>query len=398
MANDLSASIKEQWSMDYQDVAEKINVFSSIANFRYESTLKVGDVVHRPYVSDVTVNTLGSEGSYTRQDISTTDETLTVDQEKEASFYIKDIDEFQSHYPTREKMARQCAVKLSNQIDGDVLGEVVNADNYIDDGDLGGTAGNPITLTTSNIGKIFSAVGRKLESEDNEPGERRFAAISPYFKQILLDKLEGRDTALGDKTAMNGHVGSYFDFELFNSNATYWEGVLGMATNPTANDTVVINGVTFTFVASPSAAGDVDLGADVDTSRANLEAAINAGSGAGTAYIEVSTADRKLLKNIVASNNDTTDKLTVTSEGHGHVAVSETLTATADGWDSEIQHLLFGQGRPVDTVVQRSPKMIVKDRDGYIGKDIVNYIVYGLKTFRDGKRRMVDVRIDTSSL
>ena len=59
---------------------------------------------------------------------------------------------------------------------------------------------------------------------------------------------------------------------------------------------------------------------------------------------------------------------------------------------------MFGQGRPVDAVVQRSPKMLVKDRDGYIGNDIVNYIVYGLKTFRDGTRRMVDVKIDTSSL
>ena len=39
-------------------------------------------------MSDIVVNTLTSEGAYSRQDITSTDEYLTVDQEKEASFYI----------------------------------------------------------------------------------------------------------------------------------------------------------------------------------------------------------------------------------------------------------------------------------------------------------------------
>lgn len=382
--------------MDYQDVAEKANVFSNFCNFRYESDLRVGDTVHRPYISDVEVNTLGSEGQYTRQDISSTDETLVIDTEKEASFYIKKIDEFQSHYPTREKFARQCGIKLMNHVDGVCLGQVVNADSYVDAGDVGGSAGSPITLSTSNVDKVFTAAGRKLEQLDNDLSERRFATIIPYFKQILLDSLAGRETALGDSTGINGHCGKRFDFELFQTNAAYWVGILGMATQPTANDTVTINGVAFKFVASPSAAGDVDLGADVDGTRANLEAAINGGSGAGTAYIEVSSANRKKLKDITATNNDTTNKLTVVAYGRGYVAVEEGLTAAGDVWDSEVAHLLWGQGRPVDAVIQKAPEILLKDRDGYIGKDVVNYLVFGKKTFRDGKRRMVDVRINTA--
>jgi hypothetical protein len=88
MANSIIASLKEVWSRDYQDMAEKVRVYSNIANFRLESDLKKGDTAHRPYMADVTVNTLGSEGSYTRQDITSTDESLSVDQEKEATFYI----------------------------------------------------------------------------------------------------------------------------------------------------------------------------------------------------------------------------------------------------------------------------------------------------------------------
>lgn len=400
--NSLSASIKEQWSMDYQDVAEKANVFSNFCNFRYESDLRVGDTVHRPYISDVEVNTLGSEGQYTRQNISSTDETLVIDTEKEASFYIKKIDEFQSHYPTREKFARQCGVKLMNHVDGVILGEVVNSDSYVDAGDVGGSAGSPITLTTSNVDKVFTAVGRKLEQLDNDLSERRFGNIIPYFKQILLDSLAGRETALGDSTGINGHCGSRFDFELFQTNAAYWVGVLGLATNPTADDTITINGVTFTFKATPAAAGQIDIGADVDATRVLLAAAINntngyaAGAGSATAYFEVSEADRKKLKDMVATDSPSANTLTLVAYGRGYVAVDETLTAAGDVFSSEVAHLLFGQGRPVDAVIQKSPEVMLKDRDGYIGKDVVNYLVFGKKTFRDGKRRMVDVRINTA--
>jgi hypothetical protein len=41
--------------------------------------------------------------------------------------------------------------------------------------------------------------------------------------------------------------------------------------------------------------------------------------------------------------------------------------------------------------------MFLKDRDGYIGNAVDNYIVYGKKTFRDGVRRMVDVHVNASS-
>lgn len=65
-----------------------------------------------------------------------------------------------------------------------------------------------------------------------------------------------------------------------------------MATNPTANDTVTVNGVVFTFVATPTLPGDVDIGGSAAVSVDNLVAAINGGAGAGTTYIEVSNRER----------------------------------------------------------------------------------------------------------
>ena len=151
-------------------------------------------------------------------------------------------------------------------------------------------------------------------------------------------------------------------FNIIKSNATGWSGKLSIGTNPTANDTVVINGVTFKFVASPSSANDIDIGADAAGSIDNLVAAINKGTGSGTAYIEPSASDRVLLKGITATDGAT--YLTLKAEGLGYVAVSETLTAVGDVWSLEIQHCLFGQGRPIDLVLQKAPNTMMKDRDG----------------------------------
>lgn len=398
MANSLSASLRENWSRDYQDTAEKVNVFSMISNYRLEPILTKGQQAHRPYMSDIVVNTLSSEGAFTRQDITSTDEYLTVDQEKDASFYVKDIDNWQSHYPTREEQAKKAARRLMNHVDGNVLGEYDVATYSLSDGDFGGTTGNGITLTTSNVGQIFTKARQKLGLADNDPDESKWAVISEEFYTVLQDKLADRESELGDEMSRNGYVGKYMGFKLYKSNALGSSYSLAYdATTPTATNTVTINGVVFTFQTTiGSTAGNVLAVTDGVTSLTNLKNFINDPGTTSATQIALSTANQNLLKGITASiSGGATGTLTLKVEGKGSINVSETLTPAADVWTTglQIQHVLIGQGKPIDVVVQKYPKMFLQDRTGYIGKDVVNYIVYGLKTFADGARRMVDVKI-----
>jgi hypothetical protein len=398
VANSLSASLRENWSRDYQDTAEKVNVFSNIANYRLEPILTKGQQAHRPYMSDIVVNTLSSEGAFTRQDITSTDEYLTVDQEKEASFYVKDIDHWQSHYPTREEQAKKAARRLMNHVDGNVLGEYDAATYNLSDGDFGGTTGNGITLTTSNVGQIFTKARQKLGLADNDQDESKWAVISEEFYTVLQDKLSDRESDLGDEMSRNGYVGKYMGFKLYKSNALGSSYSLAYdATTPTATDTVTINGVVFTFQTTiGSTAGNVLAVTDGVTSLTNLKNFINDPGTTSATQIALSTANQNLLKDITASiSGGATGTLTLKVEGKGSINVSETLTPAADVWTTglQIQHVLIGQGKPIDVVVQKYPKMFLQDRTGYIGKDVVNYLVYGLKTFADGARRMVDVKI-----
>ena len=373
-------------------------MFSMISNYRLEPILTKGQQAHRPYMSDIVVNTLSSEGAFTRQDISSTDEYLTVDQEKEASFYVKDIDHWQSHYPTREEQAKKAARRLMNHVDGNVLGEYDAATYNLSDGDFGGTTGNGITLTTSNVGQIFTKARQKLGLADNDQDESKWAVISEEFYTVLQDKLADRESDLGDEMSRNGYVGKYMGFKLYKSNALGSSYSLAYdATTPTATNTVTINGVVFTFQTTiGSTAGNVLAATDGVTSLTNLKNFINDPGTTSATQVALSTANQNLLKGITASiSGGATGTLTLKVEGKGSINVSETLTPAADVWTTglQIQHVLMGQGKPVDVVVQKYPKMFLQDRTGYIGKDVVNYLVYGLKTFADGARRMVDVKI-----
>ena len=68
--------------------------------------------------------------------------------------------------------------------------------------------------------------------------------------------------------------------------ASYATGTLDLTANPTAGNTVQIGSQVYTFVnaGGASAAGDVALGTNVQTTLQNLQAAVNGGAGAGNLY------------------------------------------------------------------------------------------------------------------
>lgn len=419
--NTISSGIQETWADVYQLVHYKQPVYRAFADFSLANKLKKGDTVHREYTSSLVVHDMAGDGGYQRQALTDTDETLVINKEKETSFYIKSLDEIQNHLPTRTKYATKAMNALFLQIDGDVLGNYDQATSTVDDSDLGGTSGNGITVTTANIDQVFTAALTKLQLQNVifDPNAKftgdvkrdrgmsmPIAVISPQIHAKLIQFLGGKDSALGDKVSTNGNAGTFMGFNLFVSNNLGWSGKLVLATQPTDGDTVTIHGVTFTFKTTlGTTAGNLLIGASAATACDALVAAVNdseslsaanGGAGAGTAgtlYVEPTLANRNLLKNITAT--DGTSFVTFKATGKGHVVVSETLTAAADIWTAalQIQHLLFGVNNSISIVIQKTPEMLVKDRDGKVGKDIVTWTVYGIKVFNDQKPMLVDVKV-----
>jgi len=422
-ANPNTFEHSEDWAKAYQVTHHKLPVYPAVANYRLKANLQVGDTVNRNYRSSIIANDMGGDGSYVRQAVTDTKEQLVIDQEKEASFYIKDLDELQSHLPTRMKYAYDSGAALHNQIDADVLGAYGDFNLSLDDGDIGGTAGNGITVATTNVSKLFSRSLTKMQRnnikmdnnarftgfrKEDRMTERGIAIITPDVYQILLEYLEGKETALGDNVGINGHKGRFFGFDLFVSNNIAWSGVLAMATNPTDGDTVVINGVTFTFKDTlGTTAGNVHIGTAVDDTRANFAAALNApttdiAEAATTGFVAFDeySSQHLALRNLTATNDNTADTLTVVMKGRGFVPVDETFTDGTDEWTAakEVSHCLFGVANAIDLVIQKAPNTKVKDRTGYVGNDIVSWAAYGQKVFNESLNKMVDVQVRTDAL
>jgi hypothetical protein len=303
---------------------------------------------------------------------------------------------------------------LNKAVDADFLGEVVNASSTVDAGDVGGTAGSGIALDASNVLKVCSAVLRKLSLKDiditgqQDPrplagnmkpgGQAGYAAVNPYFKEQLTLSLAGRETADGDMIGKNGYVNRYNSFDNYVTTNGTWTGTLGIATAPSDGDTVVINGVTFTFkTALTPSAGEVLIDTTADNANTNLAALINTPGTTTSKGVALTAANQALLKRITATANLSPNTLTLVAEGYGYVVTSETLSATADVWSSEISHQMFGQKGAVDMVVAVEPKVSVSDIPLQLGKYVKPHVLYGLKTFVEGADALVNVKIDSST-
>ena len=388
MGNSLSASFPEIWAGKQQTEFFKQNVAMKICQFEQGlEGKKYGDTLNRTYSSMSVIPDVYVRGTAINiQDLTDTNEALSINKQYAQGFYIDEMDNAQNIYSAALEYGRKTGEYLSNQVDADVLGEALNAASTV-------TVG---TLATTNIISTIAGANQAL-AKKNVMSKDKYAVISPEFESILVQYVEARATVNGDQVGMNGYIMTYMGYDFHVSNQLTSTAVLALATQPTANDTVTIQGQVFTFVGSiGTTAGNVLIGASVDATRANLATLINAPSATTSTGVALTGDNLKLfLARVTAVNDNTADTLTVTAKGVGVLDVSKALTDGTDTWTaaSQLQHNLFGvKGNPY-LIIQRMPKVKerpVQDKDG---SNYLNTVLYGVKTFRDNSFAMVDVTI-----
>ena len=207
----------EYWSRRIQNKLYNTDVYRPIANFEERSNLKNGDTVNRPYINNINVGDYSPGTALTAQDQSISNEQLSINKIKAALFYVDNVDKVQNKYSAINTWADETAIRLSNAIDADFFYNYSDCADTVDDGDIGGTAGNALTLSTSNIINLFGKTNRKLDA-NNVPREGQYFAISPQFVDVLWQYIAGKESLLGDKTGVNGHIGRFAGFDLYMTN------------------------------------------------------------------------------------------------------------------------------------------------------------------------------------
>lgn len=413
----------KNFSKVYQVVHAKQPVYPAFASYKLAMDLKKGNQVSRRYKSAIVARPMDSDGGYRRQAVTDTEELLTLNQEYEATIYIKEYDDMIYDLPLQKSYQEDQADALFLQIDADVLGEYDEYSNQLDAGDFGGNDDEGITPTITNIFSIFSkaeillrrnniivdptAKFTGVRKRDSQMKNRGVAVISPDVYAVIQERLEGKDTPMGDEITKNGFVRRYLNFDIFVSNNLACSAQLDFgSTKFTDGDTVVINGATLTAKTTLAAAGQFLIGANVaasidalvacinDTEELELDSDGDGGPGeAGTLYYEPSQATRDLLRNVEAT--DGTTYMTIKAKGVSRLTVSETSAVSDIVWDADktVQHNLIGINDSVDLVIRKNPSVTVKDRTGKIGKDVVAWTAWGKKVFNDQLNKMIDVFI-----
>lgn len=385
MAQNLDAFIPELWSRRIQYLTRNALVATQICSFEEQPDLKYGDRIHRPYPNDLVVNDYTKYTDTTQQDLIGTDEYLDIDQSKEISFAIDEVDWIQNKYDLENSYVERAAYRLSNDIDGSVLGEVVNANVTCDGSDIGSSGA--ISLSTSNCLNAIMTAGAKLTANGCEMDKTWALVVSPKTASIIAQTVAQDWFSLADLALKNGYAGNFAGYKVYSSNNVFHKRTISFS-SVVATDAITVAGVTFTFVSSiGSTAGNVLKGANDAAALTNLAAAINGTSGAGTTYIEVSAADRAKLKNAKAHLDGTTGVLTTA----GAVVVSTDDTTITVGNAEE--HAILCRPGAIDLIMQQN----IDVRKTPLPKQKADYYIisclYGKKTFTEGKNRMVDIKI-----
>ena len=385
MAQNLSAFIPELWSRRIQYLTHNALVATQICSFEEQPDLKYGDRIHRPYPNDLVVNDYVKYTDTTQQDLVGTDEYLDIDQSKEISFAIDEVDWIQMKYDLENSYVERAAYRLANDIDGNVLAEVSNANVTCDASDLGSSGS--IALTTSNCLNAIMTAGAKLTANGCEMDKTWALVVSPKTASIIAQTVAQDWFSLADLALKNGYAGNFAGYKVYSSNNVSHARTISFS-SVVATDAITVGGVTFTFVSSiGTTPGNVLVGANDAASLANLAAAINGGAGAGTNYVEVSASDRAKLKGARLNLDSSTGALT----SAGAVVVSTEDTTITVG--NATEHALLCRPGAIDLVMQQN----IDVRKTPLPKQKADYFIistlYGVKTFTEGEERMVDIKI-----
>lgn len=398
MANSLDAMSPTVWSRIMGIKRYKANVYKSLADFSEEAVLEMGRIVDRPYRSDLRTETYTKGTAATVQDLTATSDQLTVNVSRTILMYVDNVDKIQNKYDAAVQWGEEAAIRIANDEDAWFLYEVINSNNTVDDASVGGTSGDGIILTVSNIIDVYGKINEALDV-DNVPQDERFIVISPQWKNVLWKYIEGKESALGDKTGQYGNIGEYAGLQHYVSNNLTGEATWVPANNPSNTNTITIQGITFTFVSSiGSTAGNVLIGGDTATTLDNLVALINA-PGTTTANGVAFTGNnlRDIQDKWVAV--DGTTSITVRVKGSSFLTVSG--SDATDVWTTtrKIQNVFAGRNGCVAMVVQKDPStdMDKTISNGKWGMNIMVVDLFGLKTFNQGANEMVRVKVASST-
>lgn len=212
----VTSFIPELWNARLLYALEKNHVATNLVNRNYEGEIKqAGDTVHINTIGAVSVRSYSQGTDLSYDALSTTDQTLVINQQKYFAFSLDDVDKAQAAGDIMDTAMSRAAYSLADVSDAFLLATIAaggSSDNYV------GSSGSPIALTKDNIYTNIVALRTKLDKQ-NVPTQGRSLVIPPEAYALLLQ--DARFTAVqgvAEGVITNGLVGRVAGFDIYMSN------------------------------------------------------------------------------------------------------------------------------------------------------------------------------------
>jgi len=242
--------IPEIWSKEARIAREANLVFAKRVNRQFEADLQMGDTLHVPDISDLTVGNKSANTDVTFETITEGKFDLTINKHKYAAFKIEDIAAIQANQDIRARYTDKIGYGLAKEVDADLAalysdlsqsvgsaGTAISLDNflsgiqYLDDADAP-EGDRSWVIKPSTYKSLFKVDEFTLASDIGNDGK----ATSPFTTGVLAK-------GVVNAGSVKGYIGNILGVEVFVSTNVATSG-----SSPVANHNILFHRDAFVLV------------------------------------------------------------------------------------------------------------------------------------------------------
>ena len=209
--------IPELWSARLLYALDKAHVATNLVNREYQGIIaNQGDTVHINSIGAITVKDYTKNADIAGPEaLTTTDQTLVIDQCKYFNFQVDDVDNAEVAGDLIDTAMGRAAYSLADVADAYLLKTIAAG---AASGNTVGAASGPIALTSANVYENIVKLRTKLDKA-NVPNPGRTIVVPPEVYALLLmdDRFAKSDAAAGQSALLNGEVGRVAGFTVYMS-------------------------------------------------------------------------------------------------------------------------------------------------------------------------------------
>lgn len=213
----ITTFIPKLWSARLLQAYEARLVFGGLVNRNYEGEIQqMGDTVHINTLNDITVKAYDRTKDIEDPDeLTTTDQTLVIDQGSYYNFFVNDVDKVQAAGDLMDTAMTNAAARLAEESEDFLIGKVLSEAGIAMNG----------AVTKDNIWETIVSIKVAMDKA-KVPQEGRHLVVTPAIEGILLtdDRFVKTAAQASQDRLVNGTVARAAGFDIYVSLSTEMKG------------------------------------------------------------------------------------------------------------------------------------------------------------------------------